>query len=243
MKRLSILLTIITLIATAAMGQKVSDLPTISVTGTAEVFVVPDEVTFSAKVEKTGKTLAEAKKAHDAALAKLISTARRFVPDEKDIKTDFLSVAEHYKRVKTDPKDSEYKNVFDGYKVSRSITIKLRDVSKFESALSALVDADVSDIGRVSFGTSKLRQHKDEARANAIAAAKEKATALAGRIGQSIGKAVSIKEENVDGYRSPGANFSSNSFSVSDSDDDDEDVSTVGTISVKAQVEVEFILN
>jgi uncharacterized protein YggE len=210
MKRTFLALVLTTFFASAVFAQQsVTGFPMVTVTGTAEVFVVPDEVTFTAKVAKTGKTLAEAKRAHDTALAKLISTARRFVPDEKDIKMDFLSVAEHYKRVKTDPKDSEYTNVFDGYKVSRSITIKLREVSKFETALSDLIAADVSDIGRVSFGTSKLRQHKDEARANAIAAAKEKATSLAGRIGQSIGKAVSIKEENVDGYRSPMSNYSS----------------------------------
>lgn len=239
-----------TLIAVLLLGvgypnaqQSVAGFPTVTVTGTAEIFVVPNEVTFSAKVEKTGKTLPEAKQLHDTALARLISAARRFVTDEKDIKTDFLSVTEHYKRVKTDPDDDEYTNVFDGYKVSRSVTIKLRDISKFERALADLVAADVSNIGRVVFGTSQLRKYKDEARANAMDAAKEKATALASRIGQTIGKAVSIEEKDVDGYRSPGANISSNSFSIADSDDDDEDLSAVGTISVKAQVDVEFILN
>jgi uncharacterized protein YggE len=222
--------------------QSVAGFPTVSVTGTAEIFVVPDEVTFSAKVEKTGKTLPEAKQSHDIALARLISAARRFVADEKDIKTDFLSVAEHFKRVKTDPDDDEYTNVFDGYKVSRSVTIKLRDISKFERALADLIAADVSNIGRVSFGTSKLRQYKDEARANAMTAAKEKATALAGRIGQTIGRAIKI-EEDADGYRSPGANYSSNSNSFIEDGASVGSDTAIGTISVKAQVEVEFILN
>lgn len=35
------------------MAQKVSEMSTISVTGTAEINVVPDEVTFTVKVEKT----------------------------------------------------------------------------------------------------------------------------------------------------------------------------------------------
>lgn len=201
---------------------------------------MPDEVTFSAKVEKTGKTLAEAKQSHDNALARLISAARRFVTDEKDIKTDFLSVAEHFKRVKSDPDDDEYTNVFDGYKVSRSVTIKLRDISKFERALADLIAAEVSNIGRVSFGTSKLRQYKDEARANAMAAAKEKATALADRIGQTIGRAVSIEEESVSDPRSSNSNYMSNT-TVMVGGDAAEDA--VGTISIKAQVEVEFILN
>jgi uncharacterized protein YggE len=244
MKKLLLLSTLVIAFSISISAQQsVEGVPTVKVTGTAEVFVVPDEVTFAAKVEKNGKTVAEAKRLHDQAMGKLLATARRFVKDEKDIKTDFLSVAEHYKRVRSETSPSDYTNVFDGYKVSRSVTIKLRDVSKFEQALSELIEADVSDIGRVTFGTSEMRKHKDEARANAIAAAREKATALAARIGQTIGKAVSIEEENVDGYRSPYANISSNSFTISDSDDDDEDVSAVGTISVKAQVEVSFILN
>lgn len=228
--------------STVSAQQSVAGFPTVTVTGTAEIFVVPDEVTFSAKVEKTGKTLAQAKASHDAAMQKLLTTARKFVSDQKDIKTDFLSVAEHYKRVKEKPDDDEYVNVFDGYKVSRSVTIKLRDISKFEKALSDLIAADVSNIGRVSFGTSQMRKYKDEVRGNAITAAKEKATALAGRIGQSIGKAVSIEEKDIDGYRSPSANFSNNTFIV-DGVDIDGDTNAVGTISVKAQVEVEFILN
>jgi uncharacterized protein YggE len=243
MKRILLLVCAVVMAAGHSIAQQsVAGFPTVSVTGTAEIFVVPDEVTFSAKVEKTGKTLAEAKQAHDNALARLISAARRFVTDEKDIKTDFLSVAEHFKRVKTDPDDDEYTNVFDGYKVSRSVTIKLRDISKFERALADLIAADVSNIGRVSFGTSKLRQYKDEARGNAMAAAKEKATALAGRIGQTIGKAIKI-EEDADGYRSPGANYASNSNTFIEDGASGGSDTGIGTISIKAQVEVEFILN
>ena len=57
--------------ASVTAQQSVEGFPTISVTGTAEINVVPDEVTFTAKVEKTAKTLAEAKQLNDASLATL----------------------------------------------------------------------------------------------------------------------------------------------------------------------------
>jgi len=76
----------------------------------------------------------------------------------------------------------------------------------------------------------------------AVRAAREKAVALTRELGQTIGKAVSIEEESVDGFRSVNANISSNSFSVSDADLDPSDAFSVGTISVKAQVKVEFLL-
>lgn len=61
------------------------------------------------------------------------------------------------------------------------------------------------------------------------------------KIGQSIGKAVSIEEKDIDGYRSPYANASSNSFAIDGNEIVENE--TVGTISVKAQVRVRFLLN
>ena len=75
-----------------------------------------------------------------------------------------------------------------------------------------------------------------------MAAAKEKATALAGRIGQTIGKAIKI-EEDADAYRSPGANYASNSNTFIEDGAAVGSDTAIGTISIKAQVEVEFILN
>jgi len=91
------------------------------------------------------------------------------------------------------------------------------------------------------FTSSELRKFKDQVRAQAVRAALEKAQAIAKEIGQTIGKSVSIEENDIDGYRSPNSNISSNSFSI-DEDADAETIS-VGAISVKAQVEVRFLLN
>ena len=138
--------------------------------------------------------------------------------------------------------DDEYREVFVGYIVSKTVVVKLRDVKRFEDFFSDVVKAGVSQIGNVTYSTSQLRKFKDEARAMAMRAARDKATALAREIGQTIGKAIAIEEENVDGFRSPYANVSSNSFSVSDADSDPSDTFSVGTISVKAQVTVKFLL-
>jgi len=46
----------------------------------------------------------------------------------------------------------------------------------------------------VDFRTTELRKHRDEARALAIKAAQEKAAALAGELGQTIGQPITISE-------------------------------------------------
>ena len=160
--------------------------------------------------------------------------------DAKDVRTDFISVTEKYDRRRVAGSDDEFENVFAGYIVSRTLVIKLRDLSKFEEFLSEVVKVGVTELGRVVFQSSQLRKHKDQARAMAIRAAKEKAEGIVKEIGQTIGRAVSIEEEEDDGDRSA-SNTSSNSISFYASSD--SETFSAGTISVKAQVEVRFLLN
>lgn len=245
MKNLSFVIVLLAAAVVSVSGQAVdvSKLPTVDVTGVSEIFVVPDEVTFSLKVAKTDKQLEKAKSDNDQIIRRVLEVAREFKIDPKDVKTDFITVKEAYERQRIPNSDGEFRNVFVGYTVSKTAIVKLKDLSRFEEFFSKVVGIGVTDISGVTFASSQLRKHKDEARAMAMRAAREKATALAAVIGQSVGKAVSIKEENVDGFRSPYANTSSNSFVVDSSEVDGEDTFSVGTISVKAQVEVSFLLN
>lgn len=222
---------------TAAVNQ-----PTVQVTGTAEIQVVPDEVAFSLRVTKSDKSLQLAKTQNDENIARIIALTKRFAIDAKDVKTDFISVSEKFDRVK--PKDDdEYQNVFAGYTVSKTVVVKLRDLSRFENFLSEIVKIGITQIGGVSFQSSEIRKHKDRARAMAIRAAKEKAASLTQEIGQGIGKAVSIEEEDVDGDRSLNSNVASNSFSFGLVVESGESGTIApGTITIRARVEVRFLL-
>ncbi len=225
----------------AAQNIDTSKVPTIQVTGTAEVFVVPDEVSFSLKVSKSDKSLTAAKIQTDENIGRLLALAKRSGVASRDVKTDFISVTEKFNRRKIAGTDDEFENVFAGYTVAKTIVIRLRDLSKFEELLTEIVKVGVSQLGQVSFQSSELRKYKDQARAMAIRAAREKADGIVKEIGQTIGKAVSIEEENVDGFRSPYANTTGNAFSTDD--DSDGETFSAGTISVKAQIQVRFLLN
>jgi uncharacterized protein YggE len=227
----------------SAQTVDVDKLPTIKVTGTAEIFVVPDTATFSFTVSKKNNSVAAAKKENDETVAKITDLAKRFNIPAADVKTDYIRVSEVTKRVRIPNSNNDYETVPDGYRVSRSMVIKLRDMSRFESFLTALIEAGVTDVSNVSFSSSELRKYKDQARREAIRAAREKAQAIVGEIGQLIGRAVSIEEKNIDGNRSLYANTTANFASVGDDDDDDTVTAAIGTIAVKAQVEVEFLLN
>ena len=63
----------------------------------------------------------------------------------------------------------------------------------------------------VRLRTSQLRKYRDEARAKAIRAAKEKAVALAGELGVKIGRPHSISE----GYQYSGGGQNRSNFQMS----------------------------
>ena len=81
-----------------------------------------------------------------------------------------------------------------GYTASQTIAITLKDLSEYEDLLTDLLDAGVEYVHGVNFETSELRKHRDEAREMAVEAAKEKATALADQLGQSLGEPAEIVE-------------------------------------------------
>jgi uncharacterized protein YggE len=221
-----------------------ADPPLITVSGQAELSVVPDEVVFTLGVEKTDKDLAVAKAQNDASVRQILALARRFDVAAGDVKTDYISVTMRYSTDLAEELDEnqqrKVRREFVGYEVSKTVIVRFTNIARFEEFFSEVLKAGVSSVRGVDFRTSQLRKHKDEARALAIRAAKEKAAALAREIGQSIGKAHSISEEGERGSVNS-ANYSTRiggSFS-----EDEGSTIAPGTIKVTARVVVSFVLN
>ncbi|MBN2425080.1 MAG: SIMPL domain-containing protein [Calditrichaceae bacterium] len=176
----------------------------ITVTGEAEVRVVPDEVIITIGVETREEELDSARKENDNRTKKIINTAKEYKIESKHIQTDYLGIEPIYS-------DSyEYRNKIEDYKiigylVRKTIVITVRDLSLFESLLTDLLKAGANHVHGISFRTTELRKYRDEARLLAIKAAKEKAAALAGELGQKIGDPYHIQENGAgwwSGYNS-----------------------------------------
>jgi uncharacterized protein YggE len=167
---------------------------TISVSGTAEVKVVPNEVVISMAVETNNMSLDKAREENDSKTSAVLSMARKYGIEEKFIQTSHMQVEPRFdNRYNT----YETERKFLGYYVTKNITITLRDVSKFEKFIADALTLGTNYIHSTDFGTTDLRKYKDQARLDAIRAAKEKATALAGELGQKIGKPITITEGSV----------------------------------------------
>ena len=241
MKTILVLVTL-AFAAVPAFGQNNIEPPLITVTGQAEVRVPPDEVLFTLAVENVDKDMLVANQKTDDSVKQILVIARKHNVKPEDVQTSQISVQPKYN---TD--DLEYearrgvKRVMIGYQVSKTIAIRLREISRFDEMLADILKAGITRLSNLEFRDSQLRKHRDEARRMAIRAAKEKAALLAGEIGQSIGPAYSITETSGNDHgRSNAQNVSG--FIAGDMASSDSAISP-GSISVTAQVTVRFRLN
>lgn len=219
-------------------AQDVPDRPLVTVSGQAEVLVVPDEVVFNLNATTVDKDLLTAQRKTDEVVRNILALARRYQVPATNVQTGHISLEERY----SDEEATRRPRVFLGYSVSKSIAIILRDVSRAEDMLAEIFKSGVTRINSVDFRTTQSRKLRDQARAMAVKAAQEKASALAKEIGQTIGKAYTIVEEGLDTRRF-GANISSNAgFIAGSSSSDEPRTIALGQISITARVVVSFEL-
>jgi uncharacterized protein YggE len=215
----------------------------VSVSGDAQVNVVPDRVTILLGVETRHKNLDEASTQNDSLIRQVLAAARRMEVNASDVQTDFIHV------------DLAYQNndstVVDYYKVTKEVQIVLKDVSKFENLVSAVLHAGANHIYGIDFSTSELRKYRDQARALATKAAIEKANDLAAAAGMKVvGKPTSLTTYSYGGgssYRyccgyGYGGNMAQNVVQnqVSAGDSSAESTVALGKIAVYASVTMTF---
>lgn len=172
-----------------AAPQATSESPRlVTATGDAEVRVVPDEVVLSLGVETWDRNLDLAKDQNDTIISRLLALTADFGIAPEHVQTEFVSIEPRYRDGYYEERD------FIGFFVRRTIVITLRDLSKFEDLQAEALGAGVNYVHGIEFRTTELRKHRDQARALAIQAAREKADAMAGELGQKLGEPVSINE-------------------------------------------------
>jgi len=217
-----------------ACGQDACSKPRlISVTGTAEINLPPDEVTLTLGIETLDRDLAVTKSKHDGRSKKVISAALAAGVESKDISTTTLSITPEYSEEKV-PR-------FLGYEVSQTIEITLKDLPKYETLITKFIEAGVNRVRDIDFHLGAPQKIREQARAKALHAAKEKAVAMAAELGQTVGKPWEISEVNPTWG---GLNLQSNAVSGYAPPRTNDSDSTVapGEVSIRASVYVSFLL-
>lgn len=181
-----------TLIVTTTFSQGVRS--SVSVVGEASMSVPPDQVVFTFEVVTADKVLSVAKRTNDVRSAKTIIAAKDFKIETQDIQTDSLSISPQY----TGSKDPRGERILIGYEVTKRIFVTLKNLDKIDTFLSKAIEAGVNRVVSISIENSQMQKFQEQVRAMAIKNAQAKARAYAEQLGQTIGRAYVIREEDAD---------------------------------------------
>jgi uncharacterized protein len=243
--RLPFPMVLATLTLVQAFAQSPAQPPLITVSGSAEVKVAPNEVYLRVGVETRHQNLADAKQQNDERVSRALAFLKANEVPGQDVQTDFVSIEPTY-----DADLSRTRPVT--YVVRKSIEVKLSKVDAFEGLLSGLLTNGVNVVHGIEFRTSELRKHRDTCRAMAIRAAREKADAMASELGVKRGKVYSINATDSGGWWSPSGSYWGGRYgggmaqnvvqNLGGPSEAEDGTLAIGQISVSASVNVAFLI-
>jgi len=182
---------------------------TISITGEAEQFVAPDTASISFSMTRKSKNLSEATDSVNQRISQLISSLKEDGVKESDIKTTGYNVNPQY--VYTDRQRQ-----FDGYRVTQSIQVKIRDLDNVNTVVTKIGQLEVDNVSGLSFFIDDDEKIQEDLREDAIKDAKKKAGKLAKDLGVNLDNIVGFSEGA--GVRYPIAYAKNASFALESAD-------------------------
>lgn len=172
---------------------------TISVYGEGEVMAVPDIGTFSFSVTETGDEAAIAQEASATKVNEIIEALKAAGVEDKDIKTEYYNLYPKYRYEERFCAVGMYcpgEQVPDGFEVTQTIAVKVRNLDDAGSLLSLVGERGATNISSLQFTIDDTDVLKEEARNLAIADAKAKAKTLADELDVHLVKMMGYYEED-----------------------------------------------
>lgn len=177
-----IILSILMMTAISSFAQ--TEPSGVQVVGEGSIMASPDEVNLSIRVEHEGNTAKEVKEAVDKDVRSVFEFLKKSGIEDKYVRTEYLNVNKNYK----------YQTKTYNYVANQAISIKLKDLEKYEEVISGLLATGINRIDGIQFGTSNMKELKSQARKKAIQNAKAKAEEYIGELGHKLGPVNYIAE-------------------------------------------------
>ena len=225
-------LILVTLFTTMSNAQEMKSnlIPQITVFGEGKVIIVPDQATITVGVQNSGKEAAEVKKLNDETISKVIKFLKKSGIPTTDFKTNTVSLYKGY----------DYEKKKSNYEANQTLSITLKDLSKYDEIMMGLNETGINTIQGVEFKSSKITEYEKEARKNAMLNAKQKANDYVLVLGQKVGKALMITDNSVTVYPQP--MYKNVMAGMANDMVENRETLAVGEITVNANVNVSFVL-
>ena len=186
----------------------------ISVQGNGEVYVTPDTLILSFRVEETAPTTAEAQKNANEKIDKVKEIIKKYDVESSDIKTTNVNVYEQY-----DWRDSGRVSLW--YTASHSLEVKIKKANIENEWIASKIITEVSEIGgvllnNISYDIYDKAPFYKEARKLAMEKAYQKASDLAEFGDVKLGDPISIIETRSYDYAVSTANYAMEKMAYDD---------------------------
>lgn len=200
----------------------------ISVTGSGVTEAAPDIAILSLGVTSDAPTAREALDKNNAQMTAVIEALKTLGFGVTNMQTTGLSLNPVYDH-------SGDKPVLTGYQAVNGVTLKVKDLNRLGEILDLVVSAGANQINGLTFDVENKQAAVSDARVKAMTDAKAKAEMMAGALGATIGRPITISE-SYSGEPQPMAMQTMNAASAS------VPIAT-GQVGLQVQVSVVFELN
>ncbi len=171
-----------------------SSFRTFEVSAEGKVTSVPDVAQFTFSViTEGGNDLAKLQKENTEKVNRAIAFVKEQGVEEKDIKTQNYDVQPRYQYNNCSRGPCPPPEIV-GYTVTQSVLVKVRVLNKAGALLGGVVQAGANNVSGLTFTIDDPQKVENEARAEAIAKARQKAEVVAASGKFKLGKLVSIAE-------------------------------------------------
>lgn len=160
---------------------------TITVTGKSEVKFVPDEVVLTLLVNTFHEDLERARLLSDNKVTGITSIVRDYGVKPGHVQTGQMNIIPRFKK--------RWKNEeIEGYYLTRLVTLVIKDMFRFDDILTDIIKLGANNIQNIEFRSTEVHKYRKEAVTLAVQAAKNKAEAMIGQLGKTLGDPLKIVE-------------------------------------------------
>lgn len=211
------------------LAEALPNAPHIVVNGNYELRTTPDILYMSLQIMDVGLDVKLAAHSVEQRSSALIKAAEKIGIQKDDLNSAQLNITPQYKW------DNNLQ-IYTGTEVARSINLTLRDLSKYDALIKAILESNIAQINNSELSSSKMKELEALAMQKAVADAKARATMLVSGIPQKVGLIYSITA-------TPQSSMPERAmFKVAQAANDQNSSFEPGTLTISQTVQVVFYL-
>jgi uncharacterized protein YggE len=179
-------------VKTSYVGKGERLVPTITVAGYGKVTGRNDIAVTTIGFTNTDKDVATAQTNNKKVMDQVMADLKKLGIEERDLQTNYS--------IYPDYDYTNNKNELKGYKVSQSVTVKVRNLQSIPNVLALAGKYGANEVGGLSFTIDDTESLRNESRQKALEDAKMKAQKLAASLGMRLVEIVNYGEYQGGGY-------------------------------------------